>query len=219
MPSGSLNPILRGVNDAYINSSLRSGVSQQILFFEGDVNKVIKNLADLESSLNLIVGMIDKYARDLSRIVKTSGKKPEKLPPTLPEKREEFAHSIGNIVKAERKKFFQTNVDEYLYTIQALAIEFERPFEYDVVKISGEKMHLRKNERGQASIYNLQQEIVLLNDLRVFIVRTLDALSQIKNEIKANADWVQEIVTKTGEFKPVMKKGFFSRLFGKKGAN
>ena len=98
-------------------------------------------------------------------------------------------------------------------------MELERPFRYEEKIIQGERMLLKKNERGMASLYNLQQEIIILNDMRVFIIRTITSIDKIKREIGANAGWVSEVLEKTGEFKPVKKMGFFSRLFGRKDAN
>ncbi len=195
-----------GVNDKYINDSLRSGVSQQILFFKGDISKVLGDLENLEISLHLVMDMVDDCARKINKTARSMKKRPKELPPTLPEERDIFANDAGDIIGAERKKFFQTEIDSYLGTIQALLLQLERPYN-------------KREERVESNIYNLQQEIILLNDIGVFISKTLRVIAEIKGELEGNAEWVREVLQKTGEFKPVKKPGFFGRLFGRKGAN
>jgi len=219
MASEITGQFLHGINEEYIDNVLRSGVSQQLVFLNANADKILSDLDGLKESLHSIVGMIDTYAIKINRIVENSKNKPKDLPPTLPEDREEFSHNAGKIIKAERKNFFKTEIDNFLYTIQALLLELERPFRYEEKTIQGQRISLKKDERGMASLYSLQQEIIILNDMRVLIHKILAAIDKIKREIGANAGWVSEVLEKTGEFKPVKKMGFFSRLFGRKDAN
>ncbi len=219
MAAEMTSQFLHGINEEYIDNVLRSGVSQQIVILNTNADKILSDLEGLKKSLHSVVGMIDTYAVKINRTVKKSGNKPKALPPTLPEERERFSHNAGEIIMAERKKFFQTEIDSFLGTIQALLLELERPFRYETRIIQGERMTLRNDERGMSRLYNLQQEIIILNDMRVLIYKILAAIDKIKKEIGANASWVSEVLEKTGEFKPVKRGSFFSRLFGRKGAN